>query len=80
MELLYLAAAAVVVFLCVWCYRQGVKDGIGIKRGKEPAPVFNPPEKLSADEQRAIDEFNKKLEAIAGYDMNDTYLKRARDE
>lgn len=38
----YLFAGLVVAFFCIWCYRRGVKDGMAIKKGKQPEPIQNP--------------------------------------
>lgn len=60
LEIIYVAVAITVAFLCMWFYRRGVKDGQAIKNGAEPERII--PSIKERKEQKEAEEQQKELE------------------
>lgn len=56
--------------LCIWCYRQGVRDGMSAKEGKPPAPLIKPLPKPPSKEQQYFSDIERNLEAYDGTKKN----------
>ena len=61
MEIIIGAVIAVLMtFLCMYCYRRGVKDGMSVKAEREPRKMNIP--KLKTKEQKKIAKEQKEYE------------------
>lgn len=56
--------------LCIWCYRQGVRDGMNVKAGKRPDPIIKRPPRPPNKEQQYFNAIERNLEAYDGTDKH----------
>lgn len=73
MELIYLAAALVVVFLCLFCIRQGYKIGRAEKQDRPLEKIVEIPQKEKKDtDENSMD---NQFAAWSGYQPKYTEVK-----
>lgn len=69
-----------VTFICVWCYRQGIKDGRSVKEDKPLEKVKEPkPEKITKEDKKQIEELQNQFENLMNFQPNFTEVRDERN-
>lgn len=62
------ALILIVPALCIWCYRQGIRDGRKLEKGEELEKVIPALQRREAKESRETAEYRRILSNIDTYD------------